>query len=307
MRKILFIFFTSFSLLIAQEAITPIPKNIHYNKKKAYLGKQLFFDTELSRDNSVACISCHNIYNGGADPRVVSVGFEGKRGNIQSPSVLNAVFNFKQFWNGRADDLYEQADGPLRNPVEHNMTPDLIEKRVRSNTKYLQAFKDLYSDGVTYKNVIDAIVEFEKALVTPDSKFDRYLRGETKLSKEEMEGYRLFKQYGCISCHNGVNIGGNSYAKIGMFTPYKNEREYPDLYALTRDPMDKNVFKVPTLRNIALTAPYFHDASQKTLYDAIVAMGYYNLGIEIEKKDAKLIESFLKTLTGKLPSIAYDK
>ena len=289
----------------SNEPIKPIPQKIEYNKEKALLGRELFFDTLLSRDNSVACISCHNIYNGGADARPVSQGFEGKRGNIQSPTVLNAVFNFRQFWNGRAADLYEQAEGPLNNPVEHNMTPSLIEQRLKQNAHYAKEFNTLYKDGVTYKNAIDAIVEFEKALITPNSKFDRYLQGKTKLTKKEKQGYTLFKQFGCISCHNGRNIGGNSFAKIGMFTPYQNDREYPDRYSLTHNPLDKNVFKVPTLRNVALTAPYFHDASQKTLKDAIKAMGFYNLGMELTPDEIDAIEAFLKTLTGKLPEIAY--
>ncbi len=299
-------FFLALALLSwANEAILPIPQKVPYDKKRALLGRELFFDTSLSRDNSVACISCHNIYNGGADARTVSVGFEGKKGNIQSPSVLNAVFNFRQFWNGRAKDLYEQAEGPLNNPVEHNMTPKLIEQRLKANPKYKRKFETLYKDGVSYKNAIDAIVEFEKALITPNSKFDLYLQGKSKLSKNEEHGYRLFRQLGCISCHNGRNIGGNSFAKIGMFTPYENLKEYPDRYAITRNPLDKNVFKVPTLRNIALTAPYFHDASQKTLKDAIKAMGFYNLGIELNKEEIDAIEAFLKTLTGELPEIAY--
>ena len=299
-------FLLTFALLCwANEPIQPIPQKIPYDKEKALLGRELFFDTSLSRDHSVACISCHNIYNGGADARAVSIGFEGKEGNIQSPTVLNAVFNFRQFWNGRAKDLYEQAEGPLNNPVEHNMTPALIKQRLEENPRYKEKFEALYKDGVSYKNAIDAIVEFEKALITPNSKFDLYLQGKAKLTPKEQRGYTLFKQYGCISCHNGRNIGGNSFAKIGMFTPYENIKEYPDRYILTHNPEDKNVYKVPTLRNIALTAPYFHDASRKTLKEAIKAMGFYNLGVGLSDDEIDAIEAFLKTLTGKLPEIAY--
>jgi cytochrome c peroxidase len=305
--KYLFLFFIAIIIgLNAKEAITPLPKTVQFDYKKAKLGKELFFDTTLSRDNSTACISCHNIYDGGADARIVSRGFNGQKGNIQSPTVLNAVFNFKQFWNARANDLYEQANGPLTNPVEHNMTPNLVVKRVSKNIKYKQKFEKIYKDGITYKNVIDAIVEFEKALVTPDSKFDKYLRGEIKLNQNEKRGYELFKQYGCISCHNGRNIGGNLLAKIGIFEPYINNKEYPDRYDITNDKSDINVFKVPTLRNIALTSPYFHDGSQKTLKDAIHAMGYYNLGIELQAQEIQYIEDFLKTLTGNLPKIANE-
>ncbi|SFV53027.1 Cytochrome c551 peroxidase [hydrothermal vent metagenome] len=306
--KLFFLYLSIVLFCYTQEPITPIPEYIPYNKAKALLGKELFFDTSLSRDNSVACISCHDIYNsGGADKRVVSKGFHGKKGNIQSPTVLNAVFNFKQFWNGRAKDLYEQAEGPLNNPVEHNMTPELVKKRLEANPHYKKLFKKLYKDGISYKNAIDAIVEFEKALITPNSKFDLYLKGKGTLTKKELEGYTLFKHYGCISCHNGRNIGGNSFAKIGMFIPYNDQHNYPDRYALTHNPIDKNVFKVPTLRNISLTAPYFHDGTQKRLKDAIKVMGSYNLGVELTDKEAESIEAFLKTLTGKLPEMIYDR
>jgi len=298
----LFIILLSFILLHASEAITPV-KKVPYYKAKAELGKRLFSDTALSRDNSVACITCHNVYSGGADSNVVSIGFAGRKGNIQSPTVLNAVFNFRQFWNGRAKDLFEQAQGPLLNPVEHNMTKDLVLKRVRQNSYYQKEFAKIYEDGITFENILDAIVEFEKALVTVDAKFDRYLKGEISLSKKEQKGYDLFKQYGCISCHNGINLGGNSFAKIGIFKPYINLQTYPDRFAITHDELDKNVFKVPTLRNIALTAPYFHDGSQTTLKAAIQTMAVYNLGIKITPQELEEIEAFLKTLTGKLPEI----
>ena len=299
--KTLFLFTVLSLSLWSLEAIPPLPQSVSYNAKKAAVGKELFFDTALSKDYSVACVTCHNIYDGGADRRVVSTGFAGKKGNIQSPTVLNAVFNFRQFWNGRAKNLYEQAKGPLENPVEHNMTPKLVVERVSKNPRYREAFESLYKEGITYENVIDAIVEFEKTLITPNSKFDLFLKGKTKLTQKEMHGYTLFKRYGCISCHNGVNMGGNSFAKIGMFFSYPYKKEYPDRYAITHDPLDKNVFKVPTLRNIALTPPYFHDGSRATLQEAIKAMAHYNLGQEMPKEDIEAITDFLKTLTGELP------
>ncbi len=303
MRLFFLLFMCAVFIVEAKEAIVPIPKRVVYDKQKALLGKRLFFDTSLSKDNSVGCVSCHNVHSGGSDSLAVSVGFGGKEGDIRSPTVLNAVFNFRQFWNGRAKDLYQQAKGPLLNPVEHNMTPKLVVERVKSDETYRNSFKKLYDDGVTFANVIDAIVEFEKALVTPDSKFDRFLRGEAELSQKERKGFTLFKRYGCISCHNGINVGGNSFAKIGIFFPYKNARSYPDRYAVTKDPIDKNVFKVPTLRNVALRPPYFHDGGYKRLIEAIKAMAHYNLGMEIDTNDAEAIESFLHTLTGELPEI----
>jgi len=305
MKTLFIILFVSFGIVLADEPITPIPTDVPYNKAKAKLGKQLFFETMLSKDESVACVSCHNIYSGGADPRVVSGGFGGQKGNIQSPTVLNAVFNFRQFWNGRARDLFEQAGGPLQNPVEHNMTPELVEQRLKASP-YKKKFEAIYKNGVSFENTLDAIAEYEKTLTTPNSRFDLYLKGKLQLSKDEMRGYELFKQYGCVSCHNGKNVGGNSFAKIGLFKEYINARAYPDRYAITNEAIDKQVYKVPTLRNIELTAPYFHDGSQKNLIGAIKIMGEYNLGVEIKDKDLILIEEFLKTLTGKLSEQTYE-
>lgn len=296
MKKLIWLIL--FAILFADEPIKPIPKTIPFDAKKALIGKKLFFDTSLSKDGSIACINCHNIFSGGADPRVVSEGVEGKKGNIQAPTVFNAVFNFRQFWNGRAKDLYEQAKGPLLNPVEHGMSIKSIEAVVNGNKEYKKLFKKSY---ITFYDVIDAIVEFEKTLITPDSKFDKFLRGEAQLSKKEFNGYLLFKHYGCISCHNGINVGGNSFQKIGAFFEYKTKKTYPDRYSLTKDPDDKNVFKVPTLRNVALTAPYFHDGSAKTLKEAIKKMAFYNLGRELEEKETENIEAFLNTLTGTKP------
>ena len=301
MIKYLLLFITT--IVLANEPIIPIPINIDIDMKKAKLGQELFFDTLLSRDESTSCFSCHNVYEGGADEREVSIGFNNKKGNIQSPTVLNSYYNFKQFWDGRANDLIEQADGPLNNPAEHNMNKNEIEKRL-NNSGYKQKFKNIFgTTSVNYKDVLLAIVEFEKALTTPNSKFDRFLRGQYKLDKKERNGYILFKQYGCITCHNGINIGGNSFQKMGTFLEYENTKEYPDRMGTSKNKSIKNVFKVPTLRNISKTAPYFHDASSKTLKKAIQKMAKYNLGIELTKKEISDLETFLYTLNGKTPKI----
>lgn len=303
MKKTFYALLLSISLLNAVEPIIPIPKSVYINNEKALLGKNLFMDTILSRDNSTACVSCHNIYEGGADIRVVSQGFEGRKGNIQAPTVFNARYNFKQFWNGRANNLTEQADGPINNPAEHNMNSQEVEKRLNNSNEYKKSFKKVYGvKHITYKLVLDAIVEFENALITPNCKFDKYLRFEVPLSEEEKEGYILFKQYGCITCHNGLNIGGNSFQKMGTFIEYKNKAKYPD----RSDIIDKrfyNVFKVPSLRNISKTAPYFHDGSAKTLEEAVRTMAIHNLGIELKDKEIDKIVKFLKTLTGEKPEI----
>ena len=306
MLKYLFITLLFFyTLALAEEPITPIPLSVKYNKAKALLGKKLFYDTRLSKDNTIACIVCHNLSNGGADPRKVSHGVYNRLGNIQSPTVYNARYNFKQFWNGRAANLKEQAKGPLENPNEHGMNPQLVEQRLNASAEYRKLFKKIYhTRKIKFNDVVDAIAEFEKALITPNAKFDRYLRGETTLTPDERDGYKLFKQYGCITCHNGINIGGNSFQKMGTFFPYDTNTTYPDRGELLKNKNYRNVFKVPTLRNIALTAPYFHDGSAKTLLEAVKTMAYSNLGIEIPEKDAQKIVSFLKTLTGQKPKIA---
>ena len=265
--------------------------------------KVLFYDPQLSSDNTIACVSCHDLSNGGADSRTVSVGVEGRKGIIQSPTVCNAVFNYRQFWNARAKDLKEQVKGPLYNPVEHNLNKKTLEERVNNNSYYKETFEHIYGKEADEEIIIDAIVEFEKALITPDSKFDRYLRKEVELSSDELDGYRLFKTLGCISCHNGVNIGGNSLQTFGVAYKYPWKARTPDRFNHTKVERDKNLFKVPTLRNIALTAPYLHDGSAKTLQDAIKTIAYYNLGLNIEPKQNKKIEAFLRTLTGEKPKI----
>jgi len=286
--------------LFAQKLIYPIPENAPYNKQKAKLGEKLFFDPILSSDKTVSCASCHNPKEGWADKRPVSIGIGGQKDIIQSPTVLNARFNFRQMWNGSCPNLKTQMYFPLHNPYEMNMTKKLIEKRLNSSKIYKKLFKKIYhKDYITYNMMADAISEFEKALYTPDCKFDLYLEHKAKLTPEEKKGYMLFKAYGCIVCHNGVNVGGNSFQKMGVIHPMKNC--IGDRYAITGNPEDRCVYKVPTLRNIILTAPYFHDASAKTLIQAIKKMGYYNLGINIPDSDARAIKSFLETLTGKTP------
>ncbi|MCK9490549.1 MAG: c-type cytochrome [Sulfurimonas sp.] len=290
--------------LYAAEPISPIPLDVEVDLPKANLGKKLFFDTILSRDNSTSCFSCHNIYDGGADSNIVSVGVKDKKGNIQSPTVLNSRYNFKQFWNGRARDLGEQIHGPIQNPVEHDMDAETIEMRINKIDEYKKMFKEVYGGRhITYAQVIDAIVEFENALVTPNAKFDKFLRGEIELSKNEKEGYVLFKKNGCITCHNGINIGGNSFQKMGTFQEYNEDSDFPDRSKITANPDHKNVFKVPTLRNINKTAPYFHDASAKTLKDALGVMSKHNLGIILKDHEVEDMIAFLKTLDGELPKI----
>ena len=305
MDKQLFFLLFFVSSLLALEPIAPLPTTLNdIDIAKAKLGRMLFLDPTLSSDQTVSCHSCHSFEHGGADPRAVSLGVQNREGKIQSPTVYNSRYNFKQFWNGRAKNLKEQATGPLTAHIEMNMSPQKVEARLNQNSLYQEAFKEVYgAERITMEDVVDAIVEFENALVTPNSRFDRYLRGEIQLSDDEKKGYAKFKALGCITCHNGINVGSNAFQKMGLFREYPHDTKYQDRYALTKKEAYKNVFKVPTLRNITLTAPYFHDANSSTLKEAIIVMARYNLGIAISKKDVDLIIAFLETLEGERPVI----
>jgi cytochrome c peroxidase len=292
----------------ANEAIHPLPTNFDYNKPKALLGKKIFHDTRLSKDDTISCASCHMIEMGGDDNLDTSFGIYGQKGPINAPTVLNSRYNLSQFWDGRARNLLEQASGPISNPIEMGSSLQEVLHKLEQDTEYTQRFLELYPDGINIPNILDTIVEFENALVTPDSPFDRYLRGDkSALTTKEKEGYELFKENGCISCHNGVNIGSNLYQKIGILKSYKGTNNRLGRYNVTRKDKDKYVFKVPTLRNIALTAPYLHDGSQSTLKDAVSFMVTYQLGMIPDEKSIDKIVAFLKTLTGKTPEIMKTK
>jgi cytochrome c peroxidase len=302
MKWITALFFSVTFSLNAVEPILPIPSHVPYNAQKAALGKKLFFDPILSKDYSVSCASCHDFSKGGADARNVSTGIHHQKGGMNAPTVLNSVFNFTQFWNGRAKNLTEQALGPIHNPVEMGLSPKEAAQRIQSHPVYSNLFLKITGrKNVNMDDIAMMIAEYEKTLITPNSKFDLYLLGKGKLSPKELEGYALFKTLGCVSCHNGVNVGGNSFQKMGAINPLDRKPNVDDRYAITHRESDKNVFKVPTLRNISLTAPYFHDGSAATLRDAITKMSYHNLGIKLTQKEIELLVTFLDTLTGELP------
>lgn len=299
----LFILLVSVQLLYASPLIKPIPHTLQADQKKAMLGKKLFFDPILSEDNTISCVSCHNLLSGGDDDRNFSIGIKGQIGRINTPTVYNALFNFRQFWDGRARDLKDQVKGPIQNPVEmgHNLQDAL--HRIKQKRSYTDMFEDIYSDGVTIDNITDAIAEFEKLLITPDAPFDKYLRGEkSAISKSAENGYKIFVTKGCIICHHGVNIGGNMYNKFGIF----KDANSTDMgrYNITKDENDKYLFKVPSLRNIAKTSPYMHDGRIKTLKEAVILMTQYQLGREIKEQEIDDIVSFLESLTGVIPKIA---
>lgn len=275
--------------------ITPIPEKIDVYLKKANLGEKLFNDKMLSKDETISCASCHILNEGGDDNKSVSQGIDNKLGDINSPTVLNSVFNFRQFWNGRAKDLKEQALGPIENPIEMGNTFELLIPRL-NNSPYKELFDEIYKDGITKDNIVDAIAEFEKTLITPNSDFDRYLKGDANsITKIQKEGYELFKDKGCISCHHGINIGGNLYSKFGVIIDIKTNNL--GRYDITKKEKDKYYFKVPTLRNIEHTAPYFHDARTYSLHEAVKIMSLYQLGRPIKNDEINKIVEFLKSLS----------
>jgi len=291
-----------FSGILLAGPIKPIPEKIAVDQAKAQLGKKLFFDPRLSADGMVSCATCHDLENGGDDGLKFSVGIHGKEGNINAPTVYNAVFNFRQFWDGRAKDLKEQVAGPLENPVEMGFDFKKAVVVLKKDPSYRQKFNLLYRDGINKDTITDAIAEFEKALITPNAPFDRYLRGEQNaIGAKAKAGYRLFESKGCILCHNGVNIGGNFYNKFGIFEDVNSSSV--GRYVITQREEDKYVFKVPSLRNVALTAPYMHDGRANTLTEAVEIMTKHQLGRYMAPEEIADIVAFLKSLTGEKPQI----
>jgi cytochrome c peroxidase len=288
------------------EPIKPLPVEVNQDPARANIGRQLFQDVRLSANGHVSCSSCHDLAKGGVDGRIHSSGFSGKSTAVNTPTVLNATFNFKQFWNGRADSLEAQIDAVIQNPVEMGSKWAEVVVKVSQDAGYQKAFAGSYGDGVTKANIQNALATYERTLTTPNSRFDKYLRGDANaISNEEKTGYAKFKQYGCIACHQGMNVGGNMFQKFGVMGDYFAKRGSPteaDLgrFLVTGEDADKHVFKVPSLRNVALTAPYFHDGTAQTLDEAVDVMFKYQLGRVASKEDRAAIIAFLNTLTGDL-------
>ncbi|MCK9336828.1 MAG: c-type cytochrome [Arcobacteraceae bacterium] len=295
------VFFSSLSFAY-ENIIIPIPQTLEYDKAKATLGEKLFFDTILSKDNTISCFSCHNIFTNGADTKKVSTGINNQSGITNVPTLFNAIFNFRQNWNGSAKTLANQAKGPITNPIEmgHNFK-ELIS--ILEQSSYNQEFKMIFGDGITEDNLVDVLAEFQKRLITPNSQLDKYLMGdENALTQDQKDGYELFKSKGCISCHNGINIGGQLYSRFGMIKLINNENF--GLYNVTKEEEDRFYFKVPSLRNVELTPPYFHDGSADNLFSAVEIMLRYQVGRDTSSKEILKIVEFLKSLNGE---IAYVK
>ena len=270
---------------------------------KVELGKKLWFDPRLSKSGFISCNSCHNLSMGGSDNLRTSIGDRWQQGPINSPTVLNSSLNLAQFWDGRAATLKEQAGGPIANPAEMAFTHDLAIGVLQSIPQYVAEFRTAYGhDRLTIDEVTDAIASFEETLATPNSRFDLWLRGDAgALSPEELEGYRLFNQSGCVACHNGPNLGGNSYQKMGVVEPYVALVPAEGRIAVTKQDADRFNFKVPTLRNVELTYPYFHDGGADTLAQAVDTMGRLQLGKRFTEAENARIVAFMKTLTGEQP------
>jgi cytochrome c peroxidase len=286
--------------------ITPLQKPVIENPEKAALGKSLFSDPRLSRSDTIACSSCHDLTAGGDDGRRVPVGVDGRRGYLNTPTVLNSSLNVAQFWDGRARTLEEQILATVENPVEMDGDWPTIEQRLRADTRLAERFDSVYGEPATKQNVTDALAAYLRVLITLNSPLDRYLKGEeTALDENGRAGYELFTNLGCVSCHQGRNIGGNFFQHFGVMGDYFAERDQAteaDLgrYNVTGREEDRYKFKVPSLRNVAETAPYFHDGSAPTLEDAVEVMVEYQLGRSADESQVQLLVAFLESLSGEI-------
>ena len=298
--------FSTTCVVLAKEPIEPITPVKVINLAQVELGKKLYFDRRLSKSGFLACNSCHNLSMGGADNLKTSVGHNWQQGQINAPTVLNSSMNIAQFWDGRAADLKEQAGGPIASPMEmaftHKLTIDVLE----SIPQYVAEFKLVFgTNSINFDHVTQAIAEFEKTLVTPNSRFDQWLLGnKDALTEKELAGYQIFKHSGCAVCHNGAAVGGNSFQKMGVIEAYDAKSPAEGLSAVTGKDSDRFKFKVPTLRNVELTYPYFHDGEAETLTEAVDVMGRLQLGKEFTQDENANVVAFLKTLTGDQPSFA---
>ena len=289
---------------LAAEPIEPIKPVQEINLAQVELGKKLYFDPRLSKSGFISCNSCHNLMMGGTDNLPTSIGHNWQQGPINSPTVLNSSLNVAQFWDGRAADLKEQAGGPIANPGEMAFTHTLAIEVLQSIPEYVTEFKQVFGgDEIKIDDVTQAIAEFEKTLVTPNAPFDQWLLGdEAALNADEKAGYALFKNSGCVGCHNGEAVGGSSFQKMGVLEPYVTENGAEGVAGITGEDADRMLFKVPTLRNVEMTYPYFHDGAAKTLTEAVDIMGRLQLGREFNEQENAQIVAFLKSLTGDQPT-----
>ena len=290
----------------ANEPVRPIDLTLETDPAKVALGYALYHDKRLSVDNTVSCASCHELENAGVDNHQYSHGVNDQLGGVNAPTVYNAVYNFVQFWDGRAQTLAAQAAGPPLNPVEMaSESFDQIIAKLNADKKFVKAFEAVYPDGLSEANITDAIEQFERTLITPNSAFDKWLRGDdAAITSEQLAGYELFKKYDCATCHVGPNLGGLSYELMGLRRHYFADRgleltnEDNGRFKETEQERDRHRFKVPGLRNVEHTWPYYHDGTRETLEEAVRDMGLYQIDVEFSEEQINSIVEFLKSLTG---------
>jgi cytochrome c peroxidase len=300
---------------VNQNLVEPLPRkeSLKLNQAKVSLGNELYHDKRLSGDNTLSCASCHDLAKGGTDQAVSSTGIRGQIGPINSPTTYNSVYNIKQFWDGRSETLETQAHGPVNNPGEMGSNWDEVIVKLKKDPILLNKFNSVYgTKNITGDMIANSIAEFEKSLITPNSRFDKYLRGDKKaITPDEKTGYELFQKHNCTSCHFGPALGGGVFRKMGVANDYFADRVQGrngltkralseadlGLYNFTKKDLEKNNFKVPILRNIELTYPYMHDGSIPSLEKAVEVMSFYQFGTKINNHDRDLIVKFLKTLT----------
>ncbi|WP_439140514.1 cytochrome-c peroxidase [Roseicyclus sp.] len=281
------------------------------SRQRVDLGAMLFFDPRMSRSGLFSCQSCHNVGLGGVDGLTTSIGHGWQQGPRNSPTVYNAVFNIAQFWDGRAADLAEQAMGPVQAGVEMNNTPDRLLETLSSMEDYVAAFQEAFpgeAEPVTFQNFALAIEAFEATLTTPNSRFDQFLNGADTLNEQEIRGLQSFIDEGCAACHAGVNMGGQDYYPFGLVErPGANVLPEGDRgrFEVTRTATDDYVFRASPLRNIELTAPYFHSGVVWSLEEAVAVMGVAQLGADLSEDQIADIAAFLRTLTGEIPQVVH--
>lgn len=304
---------------LANEPIQPVPTakevfeelELDWIDARITLGRRLFHDASLSKDSTLSCAGCHDLRYAGIDRAVTATGVAGAVGPVNTPTVFNSVFSVDQFWDGRADDLEAQAGGPVVAEGEMAGNWDTILTRLRKDESYVEAFRAAFPDddfpdvsAIGRNHVLNAIAHFECTLVTPNSPFDRYLQGdESAISTAAKEGYQLFKDIGCTDCHYGIAVGGKTYQRLGAKREFFRESariSHVDMgrFNVTKDERDLYVFKVPNLRNIELTGPYFHDGSVRTLWQAVILMANHQLDYPISSAETDRIVEFLRTLDG---------
>lgn len=282
--------------------IQPIPRTIEIDTRWVNLGKALFITPLLSKTNTISCSSCHLIDFGGDDGFPVSTGINNAKGERNSPSVLNSSFNFRQFWDGRAGTLSEQISGPVHNPLEMGSSWAEVIQKLSTDDFFNRSFRALDPQGVTTENIIKAITVYQESLITPNAPIDRFLLGDNSaLTEQQQRGLNHFINHGCTTCHQGVNIGGNMYQKLGRVN------EIPEIliqdqgkYRITNEEQDKNVFKVPSLRNVADTSPYFHNGAVDNLPQAVRIMASSQLGRDLPENEIEDIVALLHAFSSKV-------